>query len=73
MELLKNAELFAKNKHAGMMKKDGMTSHSKHLEGVVNRLKSLGVIDVELLCTGWLHDTEFCKTFSNIHNLITIS
>ncbi len=57
MELVKNAELFAKNKHAGMMKNDGMTSHSKHLEGVVNRLKSLGVIDEELLCAGWLHDT----------------
>ena len=56
LELVKNAELFAKNKHAGMMKNDGMTSHSKHLEGVVNRLKSLGVIDEELLCTGWLHD-----------------
>ncbi|RZD37262.1 MAG: bifunctional (p)ppGpp synthetase/guanosine-3',5'-bis(diphosphate) 3'-pyrophosphohydrolase [Thaumarchaeota archaeon] len=39
------------------MKKDGTTSHSKHLEGVVNRLKSLGVIDEELLSTGWLHDT----------------
>jgi (p)ppGpp synthase/HD superfamily hydrolase len=24
---------------------------------VVNRLKSLGVIDEELLCAGWLHDT----------------
>ena len=57
LELIKNAELFAKNKHAGMMKNDGLTSHSKHLEGVVNRLKSLGVIDEELLCTGWLHDT----------------
>ena len=56
LELVKNAELFAKNKHAGMTKNDGMTSHSKHLEGVVNRLKSLGVIDEELLCTGWLHD-----------------
>jgi guanosine-3',5'-bis(diphosphate) 3'-pyrophosphohydrolase len=56
LELVKKAELFAKNKHAGMMKNDGMTSHSKHLEGVVNRLKSLGVIDEELLCTGWLHD-----------------
>ena len=57
LELVKKAELFAKNKHAGMMKRDGMTSHSKHLEGVVNRLKSLGVIDEELLGTGWLHDT----------------
>ena len=57
MELVKNAELFAKKKHSGMMRKDETTSYSKHLEDVVNRLKSLGVIDRELLCAGWLHDT----------------
>jgi len=57
LELVKNAESFAKKKHSGMMRKDGTTSYSKHLEDVVNRLKSLGVIDRELLCAGWLHDT----------------
>ncbi len=57
MELVKSAELFAKKKHSGMMRKDGTTSYSKHLEDVVNRLKSLGVIDEEILCAGWLHDT----------------
>ncbi len=57
MELVKRAELFAKKKHSGMMRKDGVTPYSKHLEDVVNRLKSLGVIDEELLCAGWLHDT----------------
>ncbi len=57
MELVKSAELFAKKKHSGMMRKDGTTTYSKHLEDVVNRLKSLGVIDRELLCAGWLHDT----------------
>ena len=57
MELVKSAELFAKKKHSGMMRKDGTTPYSKHLEDVVNRLKSLGVIDEELLCAGWLHDT----------------
>ncbi len=57
MELVKNAELFAKKKHSGMMRKDGTTTYSKHLEDVVNRLKSLGVVDEELLCAGWLHDT----------------
>ena len=39
------------------MRKDSITPYSKHLEDVVNRLKSLGVIDEELLCAGWLHDT----------------
>jgi len=57
LELVKNAELFAKKKHSGMTRKDGVTPYSKHLQDVVNRLKSLGVVDEELLCTGWLHDT----------------
>ena len=57
MELIKNAELFAKKKHSGQFRKDGTTPYSKHLEDVVNRLKSLGVVDEELLCAGWLHDT----------------
>jgi len=39
-----------------MTQKDGSPS-SEHLEAVVNRLKSLGVIDEEILCAGWLHDT----------------
>jgi len=56
LELVKNAELFAKKKHSGMTRKDG-TPHSEHLEAVVNRLKSLGVIDEDILCAGWLHDT----------------
>jgi len=57
LDIVKSAELFAKKKHSGMMRKDGITPYSKHLEDVVNRLKSLGVIDEELLCAGWLHDT----------------
>ena len=56
MDLVKSAELFAKNKHAGQFRADGTTPYSKHLEDVVNRLKSLGVIDEQLLCAGWLHD-----------------
>ena len=57
MDIIKSAELFAKNKHAGQFRKDGITPYSKHLEDVVNRLKSLGVIDEQVLCAGWLHDT----------------
>ena len=56
MELVRNAELFAKTKHARMTKKDGITTQSKHLEDVVNRLKGLGVTDKDILCAGWLHD-----------------
>jgi len=57
LELVKNAELFAKEKHSGIIRNDGKTSYSKHLEDVVNRLKSLGVMDEEILCSGWLHDS----------------
>jgi len=70
LELVKNAELFAKKKHSGMMRKDGTTSYSKHLEDVVNRLKSLGAIDQELLCAGWLHDTieDTDTTFDDLYD-----
>ncbi len=57
MDTTKNAELFAKNKHAGMIKKDGITKHSQHLEDVVNRLKALGITNQDIICAGWLHDT----------------
>lgn len=57
MDLVKSAELYAKNKHAGQFRADGKTPFAKHLEDVVNRLKSLGVIDKNILCAGWLHDT----------------
>lgn len=56
MELIKIAELFAKRSHSGMMRKDDITPQSKHLEDVVSRMKSIGIVDEELLCAGWLHD-----------------
>ncbi len=56
LELVKSAELFARKKHAGQTQKDG-AQYSEHLEAVVSRLKSLGVVDEEILCAGWLHDT----------------
>ncbi|MEX0862034.1 HD domain-containing protein [Nitrosopumilus sp.] len=69
LDLVKSAELFAKSKHAGQFRADNITPYSKHLEDVVNRLKSLGVIDEEILCAGWLHDimntTE--TSFDDLH------
>ena len=69
MELVKSAELLAKKKHAGQFRKDGTTPYSKHLEDVVNRLKSLGVVDEEILCAGWLHDTieDTDTSFDNLY------
>ena len=81
MSLLKNAELFAKTKHSGKLKKSGIT-YSKHLEDVVSRLKSLGVNDEEVLCTGWLHDIledtdtsfdEFFEKFGRRVAVLTLS
>jgi (p)ppGpp synthase/HD superfamily hydrolase len=57
LDLVKSTELFAKSKHAGAFREDGITPYSKHLDDVVNRLKSLGVIDEQIFCAGWLHDT----------------
>jgi len=55
MTPLENAELFAKSKHAGKLNESGV-SYSNHLENVVSRLKSLGVVDQNVLCAGWLQD-----------------
>ncbi len=55
MTPLEYAELFAKSKHAGKLNESGV-SYSIHLENVVSRLKSLGVVDQDTLCAGWLQD-----------------
>ena len=77
MTILENAELFAKSKHAGELKKSG-TTYSNHLENVVSRLKSLGVIDEEVLCAGWLQDiledtdTSFDELFEKFGRRIAV-
>ena len=63
MNNLQAAENFAKERHAGMMRKDGVTPFYDHLSGVVTRLKNLGVTDEDVLAAAWLHDTfEDTKT-----------
>jgi len=60
---VESAELYARDKHKGMTRNDGITPYSAHLEDVVSLLKSLGIIDEDILCSGWLHDTiEDTKT-----------
>ena len=77
MTILENAELFAKSKHAGKLKKSG-TTYSNHLENVVSRLKSLGIIDEEVLCAGWLQDiledtdTSFDELFEKFGRRIAV-
>lgn len=53
---LQYAEDFARKKHSGQLKKDGVTLITSHLEDVVLRLKSLSILDEDVLCAGWLHD-----------------
>lgn len=57
MNKLQAAENFAKEIHAGMIRKDGVTPFYDHLSGVVARLKNLGVTDEDVLAAAWLHDT----------------
>ena len=53
---IESAELFARKKHSGQLKKDGITPVIDHLEEVVSRLKNLEILDEDVLCAGWLHD-----------------
>jgi len=76
MTPLENAELFAKSKHAGKLNESGV-SYSNHLENVVSRLKSLGVVDQDVLCAGWLQnileytDTSFDELFEKFGRRIS--
>ncbi len=51
-----NAKKFAREKHKNQTKRDGSTSLIDHLEGVVFRLKNLGIIDTDVISAAWLHD-----------------
>lgn len=68
MSRLESAELFAKEKHLGMKRKDGITPYYIHIENVVNRLKNLGITDDDVLSAAWLHDTieDTNTTFDDI-------
>ena len=45
------AKKFACEKHRNQKRQDGITPFVNHLEGVVNRLKNLGVTDSEIVVT----------------------
>jgi (p)ppGpp synthase/HD superfamily hydrolase len=55
-DVVLGAKKFAQEKHKNQKRKDGIILYSDHLEGVVNRLKNLGVTDKDVLCAAWLHD-----------------
>ncbi|MCE9653305.1 MAG: HD domain-containing protein [Nitrosarchaeum sp.] len=56
-DMVLSAKKFAQDKHKSQKRKDGVTPYFDHLEGVVNRLKNLGITDKDVLCAAWLHDT----------------
>ena len=68
-DIILDAKKFAQEKHKNQKRKDGVTPYSDHLEGVVNRLKNLGVTDKDVLCAAWLHDIieDTCVTFDQIN------
>lgn len=53
---LSEARKFAKMKHRGLKRKDGITPSLRHLSQVVKRLERMGVNDSDILSAGWLHD-----------------
>ena len=52
---IKNARDFAHEKHKNQKRSEN-TPYTVHLEGVVFRLKNIGIIDEEVICAAWLHD-----------------
>ena len=70
MSIQEKAEQFAKQRHIGMTR-DGGKPYLTHLEGIVNRLKKIGVNDEDLLAAGWLHDIieDTDTTFDDINSI----
>ena len=69
--IVTRAKKFACEKHKNQKRKDGITPFSDHLEGVVNRLKNLGVTNQDILSAAWLHDTieHSDTTFDEINTI----
>ncbi len=57
MNNVKQAKEFAREKHEGITRRDGVTPYFDHLKQVVKNLKKLGITNQDILCAGWLHDT----------------
>ncbi len=80
--MVNKAQKFAYEKHRNQKRKDGVTPFSEHLEGVVNRLKNLGIANQDVLCAAWLHDIiehsdttfdEINEIFGNTISVLVLS
>jgi len=69
--LVLRAKKFANERHKNQKRKDGVTTFSDHLEGVVNRLKNLGITNEDVLSAAWLHDVieHTNTTFDEINEI----
>jgi guanosine-3',5'-bis(diphosphate) 3'-pyrophosphohydrolase len=70
-DIVDKAQKFAYEKHRNQKRKDGVTPFSDHLEGVVSRLKNLGISNQDVLCAAWLHDIleDTDTTFDEINDI----
>ncbi len=80
--MVNKAQKFAYEKHRNQKRKDGVTPFSEHLEGVVNRLKNLGIANQDVLSAAWLHDIiehsdttfdEINEIFGNTISVLVLS
>lgn len=71
LDYSERAKNFALERHKNQKRPDGITSFHKHLEGVVFRLKNLGITDTEIISSAWLHDVleKSEATFDEINNI----
>ena len=81
-DITSKAQKFAYEKHKNQKRKDGITPFSEHLEGVVNRLKNLGIVNQDVLSAAWLHDIiehsdttfdEINEIFGNTISVLVLS
>ncbi len=70
-DLVLRAKNFALERHKNQKRPDGITPFYQHLEGVVFRLKNLGVTNLETLSSAWLHDIleKSDTTFDEINDI----
>ena len=81
-DITSKAQKFAYEKHKNQKRKDGITPFSEHLEGVVNRLKKLGIVNQDVVSAAWLHDIiehsdttfdEINEIFGNTISVLVLS